>query len=135
MLDTKQTITRTEDTGLDTVGAQVQEQTERVRTETAVDAKTTLQNIVWYILGFIEIILALRFVFKLFGANAASSFVSFLYDVTNVLIVPFEQIFGITRTSTGTNESVFEPSVIVAVAVYALIAWGIVKLITINKEQ
>lgn len=135
MTDIKQTVTRTEDSGLNDSGAPVQQQTKRVQTEAAVDAKTTSQNVVWYLLGIIEVLLAIRFVLKLFGANSASSFVNLVYSVTRVLTVPFDSIFGVTSTTAGTTHSVFEPSIIVGGLVYALIAWGVVKLITINHKS
>lgn len=135
MADVKQTVTRTEDSGVDDTGAAVQQQTKRVQTEAAADPKTTLQNLVWFLLGVVEILLAIRFFFKLLGANSASSFVDLVYNVTGVLSAPFDSIFGVTQTTTGTTKSVFEPSIIVAGVVYALVGWGIVKLITINQKD
>ena len=134
MDEVKQTITETEKTGIDTSGASARQQTSRIQTETSVDASTTIQNIVWYILGFVEVLLGLRLVLKLFGANPESSFVDFIYSTTGVLIAPFESIFGVTSTTTGQTRSIFEPSVVVAILVYALIAWGVVKLVTINQR-
>lgn len=134
MADIKQTVTRTEDNGLTSDGASMQQQTEQVHTETHADAQTTARNLIWYILGFIEILLAARFVFKLFGANVSSAFVETLYNVTDVLTAPFDQIFGVTAAQAGETESVFEPSILVAMAVYAVIAWGIVRLITLNRN-
>ncbi len=135
MVDIKQTVTRTEDTGVDTTGAEVQQQTKRIQTEAATDPKVTAQNAVWYILGFIEILLGFRFVLKLLGANTASGFVDFVYSLTGILTAPFDSIFGVTKPLAGETSSVFEPSILVAAAVYALIAWGIVKLITINQKD
>jgi hypothetical protein len=135
MSDIKQTVTRTDEQGHDATGTSVQQQTKRIQTESAAEPKKTLQNIIWYILGIIEVLLALRFVLKLFGANPASSFVSFIYNVTGVLTAPFDSIFGVTRTIAGQTHSVFEPSILVAAAIYALIGWGIVKLITINQKD
>lgn len=132
--DVEQTVTRTEAAGVDTTGAAVHQQTKRVQTHAATDTKATVQNIVWFILGFIEILLALRFVLKLLGANSASGFVNLIYSVTNILTAPFDTIFGVTRATAGQTQSVFEPSILVAAAVYALVAWGIVKLITINRK-
>ena len=134
MADIKQTVTRTDETGVDTSGVPVSQQTKRVQTESAADPQTVAQNAVWYILGFIEIVLALRFILKLLGANPASPFVSLVYNVSGVLTVPFDSIFGVTKAAAGQTVSVFEPSILVAGVVYALIAWGIVKLITINQK-
>jgi len=135
MADVKQTITRTQDAGVDPAGTTVQQQTKRVQTEPAPDAKTTVQNIIWYLLGLIEVLIGLRFILKLLGANPASGFVDFIYNVTKVLTAPFDSIFGVTQATTGQTQSVFEPSILVAALVYALIAWGIVKVITINNKQ
>ena len=134
MNDVRQTVTRTDESGTDTNGAPARQQTKRIQTETAADASTTAQNIVWYILGFVEILLGLRFILKLFGANSESSFVNLIYSITSPLTAPFDSIFGVTSTTAGQTRSVFEPSILVAALIYALIGWGIVKLITINQK-
>ena len=135
MTDIKQTVTRTEESGVDPTGTEVQQQTKRIQTTDTVDAKTTVQNGVWYVLGFIEILIGFRFILKLLGANPASGFVDFIYSITGLLTAPFDSIFGVAKAEAGSVDSVFEPSILVAAAVYAVIAWGIVKLITINQKD
>ncbi len=135
MSDIKQTVTQTDEEGVDATGTPVEQQTKRIQTESAIEPKTTAQNVVWYVLSIVEALLTLRFVLKLFGANTASSFVHFIYNVSGVLTAPFDNIFGVTQTAAGDTRSVFEPSILVAAAIYALIAWGIVKLITINQKD
>lgn len=93
---------------------------------------------VYYFLGFIEALLILRTIFKLLGANPDTGFVSFIYSLTGMLIAPFEAIFS---TATGTGDkttAIFEPAAIIAMFVYALVAWGIASLINIlvvKKEE
>ncbi len=135
MTDIKQTVTETEDSGNNEVGAAVRQKTKQIHTESAADSKTTAQNIVWYILGVLEVVLAIRFVLKLLGANSANAFVDLTYSISGIITAPFDSIFGVTSTTTGDTNSVFEPSIIVAGLVYMLIAWGVVKLITINQKQ
>ncbi|HSW65647.1 MAG TPA: YggT family protein [Bacillota bacterium] len=135
MTDIKQTVTRTEEQGVAPTGASVQQQTKRVQTQSALDPKITMENIVWYILGIIEILLAFRFVLKILGANSASHFVSFTYGLTNPITAPFDSMFGVVRPAPGITGSVFEPSILVAAAVYCLVAWGIVKLLGINQRD
>jgi len=136
MTDVKQTVTRTEDNGVDETGSAVEQQTERVQTETKPESKTMAVNIIWYILGLIEVLLAFRLFFKLFGANPNSGFVNFIYSITDVLTKPFDLIFGVQTNPNGSVvQSVFEPSIIMAGIVYLLIAWGIVKLIKINDKD
>ncbi|MCJ7783068.1 MAG: 2TM domain-containing protein, partial [Desulfobacterales bacterium] len=42
-----------------------------------------------------------------------------------VLSAPFDTIFRVSTTEAGRATSVFEPSILVAMLVYALIGWGI----------
>ncbi len=133
MAEFKETVTTSQDEGIDATGAQVQQETRRVDTKVSADGKSTAANGVWYVVGFVEIMLAFRFIMKLLGANPSSGFVNFIYSLTNILTAPFDNIFGVARTTTGNVQSVFEPSILVAAAVYALLGWGIVKLLNINR--
>ena len=86
-------------------------------------------QIVWYIAGLIEALLAFRFVLKLLGANSAAGFTSFIYSVTQPFAAPFLNVFKITKI----EGSVFEWTTLLAMFVYALIAWGITKLFVMGK--
>lgn len=99
------------------------------------DTKTTTNNVVYYILGVIEVFLALRFIMKLLGANPGSGFVDFVYAISGVFAAPFEGIFSSATAEGVETTSVFEPAILVAALVYWLIAWGIVKLTTVNEEK
>ncbi len=133
MAEYKETVTTSQDTGVSENGGEVQQQTRQVETKVAGNSKSTAINIVRFIVGMILTLLALRFVLKLLGANPASGFVNFIYSVTNILTAPFDNIFGVTRAPAGEVNSVFEPSIIVAAIVYALIGWGITKLFNVNR--
>ena len=135
MRDSTQTVTRTRDNMVDANGTAVVQETQRVHTDSSVDSKITAQNVISYIVGIIETLLAIRFVLKLFGANSASGFVHFIYSVTNILTMPFDRIFGVTTAVTGETRSVFEPSILVAMVVYALIGYGISRLFTLNEPR
>lgn len=113
-------------------GAVLNERAQSV--ETNVDPKITISNLIWYLDGLITIMLALRFVLKLMGANSGNAFVSFIYSISGIFSMPFDSIFGVTKASSGNVSSVFEPSILVAMAVYALIAWGATRLLTINER-
>lgn len=87
-------------------------------------------QVVWYILGLIEILLAFRFVLKLLGANPGAGFTEFIYGVTYVFAAPFLNVFSITRVS----GSSVEWTTILAMFVYWVIAMGIIKIFLMGKE-
>lgn len=136
MNEFKETVTTSKDEAIDDTGSQVRQQTRQVNTDTKTSAgsQSIATNIIWYIVGLIEILLAFRFALKSFGANPTNGFVDFVYSVSGVLTAPFDSIFNVTKTVAGDVQSVFEPSILVAALVYALIGWGIVKLINVNRN-
>jgi len=79
---------------------------------------------VYFVLGVVEVILLLRLIFRLLGANESSDFVMFLYNLSHIFVGPFNGIFN----DQALGRSVFEISTLVAMIVYALIAWGLVSL-------
>lgn len=93
------------------------------------------KSIVYYVLGVLEVLLAFRLIFKLLGANPQSPFVSFIYSVSQAFLSPFTGIFRSAVTKGIEAQSVLEPTTIIAMIVYAILAWGIVKLIEISKPQ
>ncbi|MGB4593978.1 MAG: YggT family protein [Coriobacteriia bacterium] len=78
-----------------------------------------------FVFGVIEVLIAIRFLFTLLGANAEAGFVKFVQNLSGVFMTPFDTIFKTQSVSGAT----FEWSALVAIAVYALIAWGIVALV------
>jgi hypothetical protein len=88
-----------------------------------------MNQIIWYLLAVIEVLLAFRVSLKAIGANPQSFFVSFIYSVSDLFALPFR---GIIPTASS-GASVFEWSTIIAAIVYALIAYGIIHLIHLIK--
>lgn len=72
--------------------------------------------------------LGLRFIFLLFGANPATPFVRWIYSTSSPFIAPFNGIFGhATVAPAGTVvHSVFDPSTLIALAVYGIV--GVILL-------
>jgi len=86
-------------------------------------------QIIWYVLGVIEVVLAFRIVLKLLGANAFSGFASFIYAVSGPFALPFAGILGTTVSAS----SVFEWSTLIAMTVYFIVSYGIVALFQLIK--
>jgi len=87
------------------------------------------KRIVGVIFSIIEVILALRIIFKLLGAKTDSWFVQFIYNITNFFVGIFGGIFEKVTINADSN-AVFEPAALIAIAVVALIALGVLKLMT-----
>lgn len=83
-------------------------------------------NMTSLFLGLVQGFLGLRFVLLLFGANSSNGFVSWVYDMSSVLLEPFRGIFP-TRVFESTY--VFEFSTIFAMLAYAVAGLLIVALI------
>ncbi len=88
-------------------------------------------QIVWYILGIIEALLAFRFVLKLLGANPAAGFTDFIYGVTYIFATPFLAVF---RSSQIISGSIFEWTTLLAMVVYWLVAIAIIRLFLMGKS-
>ncbi len=86
-------------------------------------------QIVWYLFGILETILAFRFFLRLFGANAAAPFTNFIYSITYPFVAPFLTVFRVTRV----EGSVFEWTTLLAMLVYWFIAWAIIKLFVMGR--
>ncbi len=89
------------------------------------------QRVVWFIIGLICIIIALRFTFLLLGANRGADLTGFIYSFSDPFVAPFVGIFG----EPVYGKSVFEISSVLAIVIYLLIGWGIAKLLTIARPH
>lgn len=81
--------------------------------------------VIWWIVGFVDVVLVIRFLLKLLGGSTVSGFVRFMYDMTQFMVAPFHGIFN----TAVQGRSILEPESLVAIAIYSLIGWGIVSLI------
>ncbi len=95
----------------------------------------TIRRIIYYSFGVLEVLFAFRLVFKVLGANSQGAFVSIIYSITQIFLAPFTGIFRMATTDGIETKSVLEPTLIIAMVVYTLLAWGIVKLIEIMSNR
>lgn len=95
----------------------------------------TIEYLIYFFFGVVETLLAFRLLLKLTGASTASGFVDFIYSLTGILILPFEGIFRKGFAEGLETTAVLEPSTMVAVIVYAVIAWGVISLIRIASGE
>ncbi len=128
MTETEQT-TEVHETTTQPNGAQVERHNVSRTSQTS--GIVVAQRAIWFIVGVVDTLLAIRFVLLLLGANQGAGFVDFIYGITGVFVAPFVGIFG----EPIYGRFVFEWSSLLAIVVYTLIGWGIVKLITLSRPQ
>jgi uncharacterized protein YggT (Ycf19 family) len=101
------------------------------KTNTNVDERYfSIQQGIYYVLGIIESLLLLRFIFKLLAANPASGFIQLIYSITDALLLPFRGIFP----TSAVEGSVMEWSTLVAMLIYWLIAYGIEQFVKMSTD-
>lgn len=109
---------------------QVEPQTKGEAPQVVYEKKKTIfrfNQIIWYILGFIEVLLAFRIVLKALGANSSIGFTNLIYSITSPLAAPFSGILGLSIE----GNSMIEWSTIIAAIVYLCVAWGLIYLLDI----
>lgn len=106
---------------------------DRLRRERALARANTIGKSiegVWLIVGILEALLAMRFIFEIAGAHVTSGFIQFLYGVTGPFVLPFDSIFPIGRF----GPYVFDPNILVGMAIWALLGVLITRLLAFSVE-
>lgn len=106
---------------------------EQVKVEASQTQK--VEYVAYFILGVMEVVLGFQFILRLMGASTGSSFVRVIYSIADLLAMPFSGIFQQGVTDGLETAAVFEPATVVAMIVYAVIVWGIVKLLRISSGE
>ncbi len=82
-------------------------------------------QLTWLIFGVVEGLIGLRFALKLIAANPENTFARIIYGMTRPLMLPFADL-TITPRAEG---MVLEINALIAMAVYALLAWALFNVI------
>ena len=85
-------------------------------------------EVCYLVFGIIDALLLIRLVLKLLAANPLAGFSSFVYGLTDIFMAPFRNLLPVVRGGSGAQ---LEMSVVIAIIVYALIGWGLARLIAI----
>jgi hypothetical protein len=77
-------------------------------------------NIVYFMFGALELLLAIRVILHLVGVNAENGFAIFIYGLSS----PFVALFAsLVQNPVLTATSVLEITTIIAMLVWAIVAW------------
>jgi uncharacterized membrane protein len=83
-------------------------------------------NIVYFLFGIVEVILGIRILLHLVAANSANAFANIIDTISYPFVVLFNTL--VQNPILGEN-SVLEITTIIAMVVWAIIAWLIVRFI------
>lgn len=86
----------------------------------------TSMNVISVALAIVDGLIAIRFVLKLLAANPEAGFARLVYGVTAPMVAPFAGLLGNPASSAGNQ---FEVTSLVAMAIYALVAWLLVRVV------
>ncbi len=87
-------------------------------------------RLIYFILDILEILLVFRFLLRLVGASLISSFGQFIATATAPFIQPFRGMIAPTPVGAG----YIDWSVILAMIVYALLAYLLVRIIEMPRS-
>lgn len=104
---------------------------ERSTEEAPASGSVLAARVVSYVLGVVEVILAFRFVLALLGANRSNDFAQLVFNVSYPFVQPFFGLFGYTPKYGASHLELYT---LVAMAVYAIIGWGIIALIRLPRS-
>ena len=81
-------------------------------------------QLIWLFFGIVEGLIGLRVLLKLIGANADNAFATFIYGAAGLFVGPFFTLTG----SPAAGGMVLEIPSLLAMLVYALLGWVIVRI-------
>jgi uncharacterized protein YggT (Ycf19 family) len=84
-------------------------------------------DLIYLFFGVINGLILIRIVLKMLGANPLAGFSSFVYSITDIFLAPFRNLLPAVTS----GHAVLEMSAVVAIIVYALIAWGLARLVAV----
>ena len=89
------------------------------------EAVYKVSQFIWLLFGGLEALIGIRVILLLIGANPANPFTAFVYQLSQLFLWPFQNIVA----NPVFQNYVLEISSIVAMIVYPLIGWVIVRLV------
>jgi YggT family protein len=106
---------------------QLHQEEKRLRSARRGNAFTWIVNSIFWLTGMLEILLGMRFLLRLLGANPENQFAQLINNLSAPFIAPFSTLF-ISPTSSG-GANIFDVNVVIAIATYALLSYLVVALI------
>jgi YggT family protein len=84
-------------------------------------------NTIFWLVGTLEILLGLRFLLRLFGANTQNEFARLINNLSTPFVAPFSTLF--ISPVFGGGAYIFDINIAIAVVAYALLSYLAVSLV------
>ncbi len=86
---------------------------------------TQISALIGFFFGILEGLIGIRVLLRLIDANPANPFAMLVYNFTALFLAPFNGLVP----SPAVDGMVLEVSSIIAIIVYALVAWALIRLV------
>ncbi|PZU99383.1 MAG: hypothetical protein DCE90_02400 [Pseudanabaena sp.] len=88
-------------------------------------------NSIYWLSGLLEILLALRFGLRLFGANPQNDFARLITNLSAPFMAPFMAPFSTLFVSptSGDGTNIFDVNIIIAIIAYALLSYLVASFV------
>jgi hypothetical protein len=87
-----------------------------------------VSQIIWLLFGGLEALIGIRVILMLIGANPGNWFAAFVYQLTQLFLWPFQNLIA----NPSFQNMTLEVTSIIAMIVYALLGWLIVRMIWVT---
>jgi hypothetical protein len=94
-----------------------------------------LEDVLWFLIAALDILIFVRFILLLFGARTGVPFVDFWYGLTAPLIAPFAGMFGNIDTYNVYTGQRIEIEALVAIVIYSLIGYLLVLAVRLLRRE
>ncbi|HSX00963.1 MAG TPA: YggT family protein [Candidatus Saccharimonas sp.] len=100
--------------------------------DSPVGTRSMAVRLVDWLTSVLLALLAIRFLLSALGANPANAFANLIYTLSYPLVAPFFGLFGYT---VHYGVAHIELETLVAIAVYALVGYGIARLLAATRPS
>jgi uncharacterized protein YggT (Ycf19 family) len=112
---------------------QLRQEEQRLELARRTTTSNWIVNSIYFFVGLLEILLGLRFLLRVLGANTKNTFAQVIYNLSAPFVAPFSTLFVSPVTGGGAN--IFDVNVLIAIVVYALLGWLAVWLVRLLQGR
>jgi YggT family protein len=123
---TTETVTETSESSLRNQELNLHEKERGIAAANQNSAVARIVNIVYFLFGLLEVLLGIRIILHMAGANAGNGFASFIDTVSAPFVAPFASLVPNPALS-GTSTA--EIATMIAMIVFVILAWIIGRVI------